>query len=225
MGTRRKSETRRIVAVRDPRESAILGPGGPPSICRSYCFRHKYPPRVSCLSSPPRFLLSFDADARNRAVLSRLVIPSRVTRKRTSKGMKATGIINAFAKTYNVSLFCRSRVKVGESHKNTSVSDGEIKVLREETEDEWGAAAYILARDIYSVRLFERRQEGQDLVKRKIRIWGDGHPLRVCSFSLPLSLSFSLLATPYPSFISLSLVPELSRVGHVKPPVSPRSDN
>lgn len=100
----------------------------------------------SCLSSPP-FLLSFDADARNRAVLSRLVTPSRVTRKRTSKGMKATGIINAFAKTYNVSLFCRSRVKVGESYKNTSVSeynknarvftgDGGIKVLREETEDE-----------------------------------------------------------------------------------------
>lgn len=61
--------------------------------------------------------------------------------------MKATGIINAFAKTYNVSLFCRSRVKVGESYKNTSVSeynknarvftgDGGIKVLREETEDE-----------------------------------------------------------------------------------------
>jgi len=31
---------------RDPRKSAILGPGGPPSICCSYCFRHKYPPRM-----------------------------------------------------------------------------------------------------------------------------------------------------------------------------------
>jgi len=53
---RRKGETRkRIVAVRDPRESAILGPGGLPSICCSYCFRHKYLPRMYWVLSPHAF--------------------------------------------------------------------------------------------------------------------------------------------------------------------------